>query len=96
MFLFRKSLCIQDYRKLLQDLYQLVQILPFDQNVAQKSANVGKRLQARGEKIGLGDTLIAGTCLSQQVPLLTRNVRHFSRVPNLHVITPDELVLDDN
>jgi predicted nucleic acid-binding protein len=34
------------------------------------------------------DTLVAGTCLERGCPILTRNVRHFARVPGLAVLEP--------
>ena len=37
------------------------------------------------------DTLIAGICLAQQLPLLTRNVRHYQRVPGLQVVSPTDV-----
>ena len=43
--------------------------------------------------IGLPDTMIAGICLSQDLPLLTRNTRHYTRVAGLQIFTPDNLPL---
>lgn len=36
-----------------------------------------------GQGTGLADCLIAGTCLRYSVPLATRNLRHFIRIPGL-------------
>ncbi len=38
--------------------------------------------------IDVRDAMQAGICLQAGVPLVTRNVRHFARVPGLHVIEP--------
>jgi predicted nucleic acid-binding protein len=43
-------------------------------------------LQQRGETISTMDLLIATTCLRQDAPLVTRNVRHFERVPGLRLL----------
>jgi predicted nucleic acid-binding protein len=41
--------------------------------------------------IGLADILSAGICLSNELPLLTRNVDHFNRIEGLKLVTPDGL-----
>lgn len=40
--------------------------------------------------IGFADFQIAACALVDEASLLTFNVRHFSRVPGLHVITPNQ------
>lgn len=77
---------------LLQRLYQVVPIISFDESAAYQAAQIGKRLQTKNKIIGLGDTLIAGICVANQLPLLTRNVRHFGRIQDLYIVTPDELI----
>lgn len=47
------------------------------------------RLRGDGRGIDVRDALQAGVCLDADVPLVTRNVRHFERVPGLRVIRPD-------
>ncbi|MGQ4911559.1 MAG: PIN domain-containing protein [Candidatus Thorarchaeota archaeon] len=44
-------------------------------------------LKRAGETIGPTDALIAGTALSMQAKVLTGNVRHFSVVPGLEIVT---------
>jgi predicted nucleic acid-binding protein len=51
-----------------------------------------RELRAAGAGIEIRDAMQAGICLEAQVPLVTRNNRHFSRVPALHVIDPTEWV----
>jgi tRNA(fMet)-specific endonuclease VapC len=46
-------------------------------------------LRGQGEGIDIRDALQAGVCLDSERPLITRNVRHFDRVPNLVVSSPD-------
>jgi len=43
-------------------------------------------LQRRGETIATMDLLIATTCLCHEALLLTRNRRHFERVPGLRLL----------
>jgi tRNA(fMet)-specific endonuclease VapC len=60
-------------------IYQFV-ILPFDLKASEVSANIESSLDRKGKGIGIPDTLIAGICISNNVPLLTINTMHFSRV----------------
>jgi tRNA(fMet)-specific endonuclease VapC len=69
---------------LTEDLLAQIQILPFDvkagKNFDQLRANTGLR------KIGRADLLIASICLAERAVLVTRNVRHFQRIPGLRVV----------
>ncbi|MDQ2810105.1 MAG: type II toxin-antitoxin system VapC family toxin [Chloroflexota bacterium] len=40
--------------------------------------------------IGDADTLIAATALHHDLTLVTGNRRHFSRIPNLTLLTPPQ------
>ena len=73
------------------DILKYFSILPFDASAAQQAAELGRQLQQTGQMIGLPDTLIAGICLSQNKPLLTRNTRHYERVSGLQIISPSNL-----
>lgn len=69
-------------------IYQFV-ILPFDLKASEISANIESSLERKGKGIGIPDTLIAGICISNNVPLLTLNTMHFSRVTGLNLIPID-------
>lgn len=64
-------------------------ILPFDLNASEASARIQSSLDKKGRGIGIPDTLIAGICLSNNVPLLTLNTKHFSRATGLKLVTLD-------
>lgn len=70
---------------------QWLTILPLDVTAARQAAAIQRALQQQGQVIGLPDTLIAGICQVQQMPLLTRNTRHYQRVTGLQVLTPADL-----
>lgn len=72
-------------------LFQEETTLPLDLRAAIAAGKVITQLQGKGEEIGPGDVLIAGICLSHQLPLLTRNVDHFGRVEGLISYTPEQL-----
>ncbi len=76
---------------LLNQLMAKVTVEPLGAEAAKASGAVWRGLAERGELIGLPDILTAGICLSQDLPLLTRNSAHFGRIAGLKVITPDDL-----
>jgi len=47
-----------------------------------------RELRADGAGIEMRDAMQAGICLEAGVPLITRNLRHFARVPGLRVVEP--------
>ena len=57
--------------------------LPLDVDAARRAAQVCQQLERSGIGIGMGDSLIAGIVLARGGSLLTRNKRHFERVPEL-------------
>jgi tRNA(fMet)-specific endonuclease VapC len=62
--------------------------LPLDKKAASIAAHLHAELIHRNKDIGVKDTLIAAICLRYTVPLLTANVKHFSRVDGLTLIDP--------
>lgn len=60
-------------------------VFPVDLLAADRAAEVDRQLRTQGIRLATGDTLIAGICLHRQLRLLTRNRRHFDRVPGLVV-----------
>ena len=62
-------------------------VLALDPAAARLGAAVERELRGRGFRIGTADALIAGLCLAEGLALLTRNRRHFERVPGL-VLAP--------
>ena len=74
-------------------LLGIMTVVPFDEASAQRAAQLHDALVRRNQDIGIKDVLIAACCLEQSSSLLTTNERHFSRVPQLNVITPETLLL---
>ena len=75
----------------LTGLLEVVPVTPFGQRAAEESAKTHFILMKKGQEIGLPDTLIAGICLAEAIPLLTYNLAHFERVEGLKVIDPRTL-----
>jgi predicted nucleic acid-binding protein len=60
-----------------------VTLLPTTQPIMRRFAQVRGRLRAQGLLIGDMDLLIAATALATNRTLVTRNRRHFDRIPGL-------------
>ncbi|MCY4563361.1 MAG: type II toxin-antitoxin system VapC family toxin [Gammaproteobacteria bacterium] len=68
-------------RQALLDFVSAVQISPLTESVSEMYGQV--RAEIRRQPIGPNDTWIAAHALALQLPLVTNNVREFSRVPRL-------------
>ncbi len=62
--------------------------LPLDAAGALLAGELYATARAEGRTIDLRDALIAGVCRRFELPLATRNVRHFERIPGLELIPP--------
>jgi predicted nucleic acid-binding protein len=60
-------------------------VLPLDQEVCWHYGRAYRYLQANGLLIGANDLWIAAAGLAYEVPVVTRNARHYERVPGLRV-----------
>ena len=58
-----------------------------DLRFAQRYAALLAQLEARGQRIGVMDLLIATAALEDAAPLVTRNLHEFQRVPSLEVLS---------
>jgi tRNA(fMet)-specific endonuclease VapC len=72
-------------RQQLQELLDLVLVLPFGPGEARAAAEIRVALERAGTPIGPYDLLIAGSVLHHRATLVTHNMREFERVPGLLV-----------
>ncbi len=66
-----------------ETLLEAMTILPFGPEEAAAAAEARLKVEAKGQPIGMADYMIAGTCIAASGVLLTRNRKHFERVPGL-------------
>jgi len=66
-----------------EQLLEEITIIPFDQDAAVQFDRLRKVKSLK--KIGRADLLIASIALANRATLVTRNVRHFRKVPSLKV-----------
>jgi len=62
-----------------------VTVLPFDEEDAVSAGDLIFDLEKRGVPLDGPDALIAATALRHGMTLVTRNTRHFDRVPDLRI-----------
>jgi tRNA(fMet)-specific endonuclease VapC len=73
-------------RRALDVFYEAVPVVPYDEGAARKYGELARALLSRGAPIGLEDTMIAAHALSLGCSVVTHNVKHFRRVPELSVV----------
>jgi tRNA(fMet)-specific endonuclease VapC len=64
-------------------LLEQLRILPFTAETASHAATLRATLEAKGNRIGPMDVLIAATALEHALPIVTSNLAEFQRVPKL-------------
>jgi predicted nucleic acid-binding protein len=62
-----------------------VTVIPYDAAVARVYGRLDAELQDAGKSIAVSDLQIAATALHHDLELVTGNVRHFDRIPELRV-----------
>jgi tRNA(fMet)-specific endonuclease VapC len=62
-----------------------VRILPFGEAEAVRAGDLLALLESEGVPIGTEDVLIGATALEAGLTVVTRNVKHFDRIPGLTV-----------
>ena len=80
-----KSVNVEKNKITLESFLDIVDIFLFDTKAAEEYGKICAYLQRQGTPIGIMDMLIAAHALSQNLTLVTNNVREFERVPNLQI-----------
>jgi len=97
--LYTASICVMEFRygtlrmengadlwaKIQNKIISRLQILNFTYKEALKAAEILYELLSVGRPIGIEDVMIASIALSNRFIVVSGNIRHFSRVPNLPV-----------
>lgn len=73
------------WSRLQREVLVLVTWLPVSAPVADRAAFLAAELELKGLPLETHDLLIAATALEHDLTLVTRNIRHFRRIPSLRV-----------
>jgi tRNA(fMet)-specific endonuclease VapC len=67
-------------------LLNAIEVLPIDAATAELAGEIFRNLEIAGQRIGMADCLIAASCITRDLPLLTRNIKHFERLKGLEIL----------
>lgn len=73
-------------RRRVEEIFTVVPLVLPSASLAPIYGRVLAGLQRRGEAIATMDLLIAAAALAEGVPLVTRNLGHFERIPDLRLL----------
>lgn len=76
----------------MEDVLDLFGILDCPRASIRKSAEIHAKLSRIGNSLDVKDILVAGTCIYFNLPLLTRNIKHFRRIKELLLVDVDALL----
>jgi tRNA(fMet)-specific endonuclease VapC len=72
-------------RRAVEGFLSAMHVLAVTSEVARDYGDLRVWLEKRGRPIGLADTFLAAHARSQNLKLVTNNVRHFARIPGLEL-----------
>ena len=86
IYLHDESLLTSKLKKAEAELARF-EILPYTYEIARTAAEIDATLARKGQSVSLSDVLLAATALSYELTLVTRDIEHFNRIPNLKIET---------
>jgi predicted nucleic acid-binding protein len=75
------------YKASIEALLEVIEVLLLDRRAAQLAGELGKKLSKKGQTLHANDLMIGAIASHHSMTLVTRNVRHFSRIPGLELAT---------
>ena len=72
---------------LIEEFFDSIPTMALDHSSAYNAAKISVTLAKEGMTIDFNDELIAGICSSKNSAILTKNIKHFSRIKGLKVET---------
>ena len=73
-------------RNFIEDwVLQTVTVIDFDHNQAKQAASIQSKLRQKGQTLDWLDVMIAACAVAKEWTLVTGNIRHFGRIPQLRV-----------
>ncbi len=75
----------------LEKLLRWIEIIPFTQEIAKRSAEIYKKLKAANQLIEFRDIFIGATALETELPLITLNEVHFNRIKGIKIYDRNNL-----
>lgn len=73
--------------KQIDDLVSAIAVFSLEKEDSKTAGQIYNDLKQSGNLIGNQDILIAGICITHNLPLVTRNTKHFSRISRLKLFS---------
>lgn len=73
-------------QKFWSDLLENVSILPIESSCIETALKINLDLKQKSKQIAFPDLLIASMALSNDLPILTLNTKHFNRIADLELL----------
>ena len=75
-----------------QDFLDQLEIINFDYETSVEAGRVMANLRKSGQVIEIRDLFLGCACKINDLPLITRNLKHYKRVQGLKALTPEQTV----
>ena len=69
----------------LNEFFNLINILDFDFGSSKKAANIFETLKSQGNVVDLADIMIASIAIQNNQKIVTRNIKHFSKISGIEI-----------
>ena len=69
----------------LNEFFNLINILDFDFGSSKKAANIFETLKSQGNMVDLADIMIASIAIQNNQKIVTRNIKHFSKISDIEI-----------
>ena len=69
-----------------RQFFKCIPVLSFTYEDAEEAGRIARSLKQEGKTINAEDCMIASIALRENAPILTRNIKHFSRIQGLRVV----------
>ena len=71
----------------LMNLIGTLKVFPLEKNSALLASKIGRKLAKEGKMVHPMDLMIGSIALQNKMPLVTNNVKHFSRIIGLEIVS---------
>jgi len=75
-----------------EEFLNQLQILDFNYDASVEASRTMVKLRKQGQTIEIRDLFVASISKVSGMPLITRNIKHYKRIPRLMVLTPEETI----
>lgn len=79
------SLDQDNEKRKVNELLESINILSFNEKDAKRAAEIEANLKNTGDIIDLEDIMIAGVAQSRDETIITKNIKHFSKIEGLKI-----------